>query len=51
MHIQRFPVQDRPDIFGLHENTTIMRATGEGKNLLERVFEFELARKEMVKTN
>ena len=27
-----------------------MRATVEGKNLLERVFEFELARKEMVKT-
>jgi hypothetical protein len=27
-----------------------MRTTNEGKRLLERVFEFELARKEMVKT-
>ena len=51
MHISKFPIQDRPEIFGLHENATIMRATNEGKNLLERMFEFEFASKEIVKAS
>lgn len=50
-HISRFPIQDRPEIFGLHENATIMRTTSEGKKLLGRIFEFEFASKEMVKAN
>ena len=49
VHISKFPIQDRPEIFGLHENATIMRSTNEGKNLLERMFEFEFASKEIIK--
>ena len=51
VHITKFPISDRPDIFGLHENATIMRATNEGKTLLERMFEFEFASKEIVKAS
>lgn len=38
-------------MFGLHENATIMRATNEGKTLLERMFELEFASKEIVKSS
>jgi hypothetical protein len=51
MHITKFPIYDRPEIFGLHENATIMRTTNEGKVLLERMFEFEFASKEMIKAS
>lgn len=47
--IQKFPVQDRPEIFGLHKNAIVQRMTSEGKTLLERVFEFEFASKEIMK--
>ena len=51
MQIQKYPIQDRPEIFGLHENATIMRSTNEGKTLLERMFEFEFASKDMIKAS
>ena len=42
-------MQDRPEIFGFHKNANVQRMTNEGKDLLERVFEFEFASKEIVK--
>jgi dynein heavy chain len=49
MFIGKFPVQDRAEIFGLHKNAIVQRMTTEGKSLLERVFEFEFASKEITK--
>jgi hypothetical protein len=47
----KFPIQDRAEIFGLHKNAIIQRMSNEGKSLLERVFEFEFASKEIMKAS
>ena len=49
--IVKFPIQDRAEIFGLHKNAIIQRMSNEGKSLLERVFEFEFASKEIMKAS
>ena len=47
VHLQKLPLSDRPEIFGLHEVATQLRQTSEGKKLLEKVFQFEFASKEL----
>ena len=48
--VREFPQTDRPDIFGLDENATIIRDQNEAKTLLEKVFELEFASKNLIKT-
>lgn len=49
-NVKKFPIVDRPEIFGLDENATIIRSQNEAKILLERVFELEFASKNLIKT-
>lgn len=51
MFIGKFPVQDRPEIFGLHRNAIVQRMTSDGKALMEKVFEFQFASKEINKAS
>ena len=50
-YVKGFPIMDQPDIFGLHENATIMREHHESKKLLSKVFEMEYASKEIIQNN
>ena len=49
-YVKKFPIVDRPEIFGLDENAIIIRSQNEAKILLERVFELEFASKNLIKT-
>jgi hypothetical protein len=51
LFIGKFPVQDRPEIFGLHRNAVVQRMTSDGKSLMVKVFEFQFASKEMNKAS
>ena len=49
-YLRKYPDVDRPDIFGLDENATIIRSQSEAKALLEKVFELEFASKNLIKS-
>ena len=50
-YLRKFPDVDKPFVFGLDENATIIRSQSEAKTLLEKVFELEFASKNLIKTN
>mmetsp|Transcript_27845 Transcript_27845/g.27722 ORF Transcript_27845/g.27722 Transcript_27845/m.27722 type:complete len:196 (-) Transcript_27845:3-590(-) len=50
-YLRKYPDVDRPDIFGLDENATIIKSQTEAKTLLEKVYELEFASKNLIKDN
>jgi dynein heavy chain, axonemal len=50
-YLRKFPDVDKPEIFGLDENSTIIRSQTEAKTLLEKVFELEFASKNLIKSD
>lgn len=41
-HIQRFPLVTKPDIFGLHENTDLIKDRQESELLLDSVLKTQV---------
>lgn len=50
-YLRKYPDVDKPYVFGLDENATIIKSQVEAKTLLEKVFEMEFASKNLLKSN